>query len=169
MGIVPPGTKLAPKPPAIKDWDKLSADEKRLFARQAEVFAAFLDYTDHEIGRMLKAVRGRSAQADNTLVFYIAGDNGTSGEGGKNGMFNEYTYFNGVQEKVADMLKLMDKWGGPETYPHMAAGWAVALECAVRLDEAGRLGLRRHPQRHGGPLAEGHQGEERDPHASSAT
>ncbi len=67
-------------------------------------------------------------QADNTLVFYIAGDNGTSGEGGQNGMFNEYTYFNGVSEKVEDMLKLIDKWGGPETYPHMAAGWAVAFD-----------------------------------------
>jgi arylsulfatase len=67
-------------------------------------------------------------QADNTLVFYIAGDNGTSGEGGANGMFSEMTYFNGVQEKVEDMLKLVDKWGGPETYPHMAAGWAVALD-----------------------------------------
>jgi arylsulfatase len=126
MGIVPPGTKLAPKPPAIKDWDKLSADEKRLFARQAEVFAAYADFTDHEIGRMLKAFE-EVGQADNTLVFYIAGDNGTSGEGGQNGMFNEYTYFNGVPEKVGDMLKLIDKWGGPETYPHMAAGWAVAL------------------------------------------
>jgi len=126
-GVVPPGTKLAPKPPAIKDWDKLSADEKRLFTRQAEVFAAFVEYTDHEIGRMLQAF-AEVGQADNTLVFYIAGDNGTSGEGGDNGMFNEYTYFNGVQEKVEDMLKLIDKWGGPETYPHMAAGWAVALD-----------------------------------------
>ncbi len=126
LGVVPAGTKLAPKADAIKDWDTLSADEKRLFARQAEVFAAFLDYTDHEIGRMLDAVR-KTGQADNTLVFYIAGDNGTSGEGGENGMFNEYTYFNGVQEQVPDLLKLMDKWGGPETYPHMAAGWSVAL------------------------------------------
>ena len=126
LGVVPAGTRLAPKADGIKDWDMLSADEKRLFARQAEVFAAFLDYTDHEIGRMLDAVR-RTGQADNTLVFYIAGDNGTSGEGGENGMFNEYTYFNGVQEQVPDLLKLMDKWGGPETYPHMAAGWSVAL------------------------------------------
>ena len=126
MGVVPAGTQLAPKPPAIKDWDKLSADEKRLFARQAEVFAAFVEYTDHEIGRMLQAF-DEVGQADNTLVFYIAGDNGTSGEGGQSGMFNEYTYFNGVQEKVEDMLKLIDKWGGPETYPHMAAGWAVAF------------------------------------------
>lgn len=126
-GIVPPGTKLAPKPHGIKDWDKLSDDEKRLFARQAEVFAAYADYTDHEIGRMLEAVRA-SGEADNTLVFYIVGDNGTSAEGGENGMFNEYTYFNGVQEQVSDMVKLIDKWGGPETYPHMAAGWALAFD-----------------------------------------
>jgi arylsulfatase len=127
MGVVPPGTKLAPKPPAIRDWDKLSADEKRLFTRQAEVFAAFAEYTDHEIGRMLKAFDD-VGQGDNTLVVYIAGDNGTSGEGGQNGMFNEYTYFNGVQETVPDMLKRIDQWGGPETYPHMASGWAVALD-----------------------------------------
>jgi arylsulfatase len=127
MGVVPPGTKLAPKPPEIKDWDTLTADEKRLFTRQAEVFAAFVEFTDHEIGRMLDAFT-EVGQADNTLVFYIAGDNGASGEGGMYGMFNEYTYFNGVQEKTADMLKLIDKWGGPETYPHMAAGWAVALD-----------------------------------------
>ena len=126
LGVVPPGTKLAPKPPVIKDWDKLSADEKRLFARQAEVFAAFADYTDHKIGRMLKAFAD-VGQADNTLIFYVAGDNGTSGEGGANGMFNEYTYFNGVQEKVEDMIKLVDKWGDADTYPHMAAGWSVAL------------------------------------------
>jgi len=127
MGIVPDGTRLAPKPPVIKDWDKLSADEQRLFSHQAEVFAAYLDFTDYEIGRMLDAVKA-AGEADNTLVFYIAGDNGTSGEGGQNGMFNEYTYFNGVPEKVEDMLKVMDKWGGPETYPHMAAGWSVAFD-----------------------------------------
>lgn len=126
QGVVPPDTKLPPKPLAIKDWDKLSPDERRLFSRQAEVFAAFADYTDHEIGRMLKAFAD-VGEADNTLVFYVAGDNGTSGEGGENGMFNEYTYFNGVQEKVGDMLKLVDKWGDADTYPHMAAGWSVAL------------------------------------------
>ena len=126
-GVVPAGHEArARSHPAIKDWDKLSADEKRLFTRQAEVFAAFTEYTDHEVGRMLKAF-DEVGQGDNTLVFYVVGDNGTSGEGGQNGMFNEYTYFNGVPEKVEDMLKLMDKWGGPETYPHMAAGWAVAL------------------------------------------
>jgi arylsulfatase len=127
MGVVPPGTKLAPKPPAIKDWDALSADEKRLFTRQAEVFAAYAEYTDHEIGRMLEAF-DEVGEADNTLVFYIAGDNGTSGEGGMNGMFNEMTYFNEVTEQVEDMLRRLDQWGGPETYPHMAAGWAVAFD-----------------------------------------
>jgi arylsulfatase len=127
MGVIPAGTKLAPKPKAIQDWDKLSDDEKRLFSHQAEVFAAYLDFTDHEIGRMLDAVAA-TGEADNTLVFYIAGDNGTSGEGGLNGMFNEYTYFNGVQEQVPDLLKVMDKWGSPATYPHMAAGWAVAFD-----------------------------------------
>jgi len=127
MGLVPTGTKLARKPDAIQDWDKLSADEKRLYAHQAEVYAAYMEYADHEIGRMLDAI-GEIGALDNTLVFYIVGDNGTSAEGGASGMFNEYTYFNGVDEKVPDMLKLMDKWGGPETYPHMAAGWAVALD-----------------------------------------
>jgi len=83
-----------------------------VFARQAEVFAAFCEFTNHEIGRMLQAF-DEVGQADNTLVFYIAGDSGTSGEGGMNGMFSELTYFNGVQEKVEDMLKLIDKWGGP--------------------------------------------------------
>jgi Arylsulfatase A and related enzymes len=105
----------------------LSADEKRLFTHQAEVFAAYLDYTDHEIGRMLKAVEA-TGQLENTLIFYIAGDNGTSAEGGENGMFNEYTYFNGVREEVPDLLKALDAWGSPETYPHMAAGWALAFD-----------------------------------------
>lgn len=127
MGVVPKGTKLAPKPEAIKDWDKLSEDEKTLFKHQVEVFAAYLDYTDHHIGRVIESIEA-TGELDNTLIFFIAGDNGTSGEGGMNGMFNEYTYFNGVQETVPDMLKVMDKWGSPETYPHMAAGWAVALD-----------------------------------------
>jgi arylsulfatase len=126
-GVVPPGTPLAPKPEAIPDWDSLSADEKRLYARQAEVFAAYVEMTDHEIGRLVDAIE-EIGQLDNTLIVYVAGDNGTSAEGGRNGMFNEMTYFNGVQETVQDLLKVMDKWGGPETYPHMAAGWAVAYD-----------------------------------------
>lgn len=126
-GTAPEGTKLTPKPKAIPDWDSLSDDEKRLFIRQVEVFAAYVDMTDHEIGRVIQAIE-ETGQLDNTLVILVYGDNGTSAEGGRNGMFSEMTYFNGVQEKVSEMLKVLDKWGGPETYPHMAAGWAVALD-----------------------------------------
>ena len=125
LGVVPPGTTLAAKPEAIKDWDKLTADEQKLFARQMEVFAGFGEYCDYEIGRLFDAI-GEVGQLDNTLIFYILGDNGTSAEGGMNGMFNEMTYFNGVKETVQDMLKHYDEWGGPGTYPHMAAGWAIA-------------------------------------------
>ena len=125
LGVVPPGTTLAAKPEAIKDWDKLTADEQKLFARQMEVFAGFGEYCDYEIGRLFDAI-GEVGQLDNTLIFYILGDNGTSAEGGMSGMFNEMTYFNGVKETVQDMLKHYDEWGGPGTYPHMAAGWAIA-------------------------------------------
>jgi len=125
LGVVPAGTKLAAKPEAIKDWDNLTPDEKRMFARQMEVYAAFGEYCDHEIGRLFDALK-EIGQFDNTLIFYIIGDNGTSAEGGENGLFNEFTYFNGVKESVADMLKHYDDWGGPTTYPHMAAGWAIA-------------------------------------------
>jgi len=127
LGVVPPGTKLARKPEAIKDWDALSADEKRLFAHQAEVYAAYAEMTDHEIGRFVQAIE-EIGDLDDTLIFYIAGDNGTSAEGGMNGMFNEYTYFNQVHEQVPELLKVLDEWGSPETYPHMAAGWAVAFD-----------------------------------------
>jgi arylsulfatase A-like enzyme len=125
LGVVPAGTKLAPKPEAIKDWAQLTADEKKLFARQMEVYAGFGEYCDNEIGRLFAAI-GDTGQLDNTLIFYILGDNGTSAEGGMVGMFSEMTYFNGVQETVAEQLKHYDEWGGPSTYPHMAAGWAVA-------------------------------------------
>jgi len=126
-GVVPAGTPLAPKPSAIPDWDTLSDDQKTLYTHQAEVFAGFLEMADHEIGRFIDAIDA-TGQLDNTLILFVAGDNGTSAEGGSNGMFSEMTYFNGVQETVPDMLKVLDKWGGPETYPHMAAGWAVAFD-----------------------------------------
>jgi len=125
LGVVPPGTKLAPKPEPIKDWSALSADEKKLFARQMEVFAGFGEYTDTEIGRLIQAIEA-TGQLDNTLVFYLLGDNGASAEGGMVGLFNEYSYFNGVHETVQDILKHYDELGGPTTYPHYAAGWAVA-------------------------------------------
>jgi arylsulfatase len=125
LGVVPPETKLAPKPAAIKDWTALSADEKKLFARQMEVFAGYGEYADTEIGRLIGAIEDLG-QLDNTLVFYIVGDNGASAEGGMVGLYNEMTYFNGVPETVAAILKHYDELGGPTTYGHYAAGWAVA-------------------------------------------
>jgi arylsulfatase len=125
LGVVPKGTKLAPKPDAIKDWTKLSADERALFARQMEVFAGFGEYADFEIGRVIQTIEDLG-QLDNTLVFYVVGDNGASAEGGMNGLLNEMTYFNGVAESVPDILKRVDELGGPDSYGHYAAGWAVA-------------------------------------------
>lgn len=125
LGIVPQNTALAAKPAAIKDWDKLSADEKRLFEKQMEVFAGFAEHTDAEVGRLMEALEARG-ELDNTLFFYIVGDNGSSAEGGMIGMFNESTYFNGVEETLDMQMKMINKLGTEETYNHFAAGWAVA-------------------------------------------
>ena len=125
LGVVPPGTKLASKPQAIKDWDQLTPDERRLFARQMEVFAGFASHTDNEVGRLVQSL-DEMGELDNTLIVYLVGDNGASAEGGMLGMFNEMTYFNGVAETTEFMLQKIDQWGGPECFNHFAAGWAVA-------------------------------------------
>jgi arylsulfatase A-like enzyme len=128
-GYIPAGTQLAAKPDYITDWDRLSPTEQKLFARQAEVFAGYLDMADTEVGRLVDAIDALG-DLDNTLIFYIAGDNGTSAEGLINGLYNESTYFN-VEPQGSDvdfMMQYYDKWGGPETYPHMSAGWAVAFD-----------------------------------------
>ncbi|GMU57044.1 MAG: arylsulfatase [Candidatus Xenobia bacterium] len=125
LGIVPPGTTLAPKPAVMKDWDSLSTEERKLFARQMESYAGYAEYTDFEIGRLVRALEELGVM-DNTLFIYIAGDNGASGEGGLNGTSNELTYFNGVQQTVGDQMKSLEEWGGAGTYPHFALGWAVA-------------------------------------------
>jgi arylsulfatase len=125
LGVVPPDAKLAPKPAAIKDWDTLTSDEKKLYAHQMEVFAGFGEMADYEIGRLIQAIRD-SGQLDNTLVFYIVGDNGASAEGGMQGLYNEMTYFNGVPESIQEQLSRMKDLGGPMSYGHYNAGWAVA-------------------------------------------
>jgi len=127
LGLVPQNAKLAPKPVDIKDWDKLSADEKKMYAHQMEVYAGFGEHTDHEIGRLYSAIEDLGVM-DNTVFIYVVGDNGASAEGTMNGLFNEMTYFNGVPESLQDMLKHYNEWGGPNTYPHYAAGWAVAMD-----------------------------------------
>ncbi len=128
-GLIPPNTKLAKKPEDIKDWEELSDVQKKLFSRQAEVFAAYLDMADHEIGRLVTAIEDLG-ELENTLIFYIAGDNGTSAEGVENGLYNEMTYFNDEPEgsDLNLMMKYYDAWGDPTTYPHMASGWAVCFD-----------------------------------------
>ena len=125
LGVVPQNTILAPKPADIKDWDKLTPDEKRVFEKQMEVFAGFGEHTDQQVGRLVDALEARG-EMDNTIFFYVVGDNGSSAEGGMIGMYNENTYFNAVQETLDMQLKVIDELGSEHAYNHFAAGWAVA-------------------------------------------
>jgi len=128
LGVIPPGTKLTPWPDDLKKWDYLTADEKKLFARQAEVYAAYAAYTDHEIGRVIQAVEDMG-KLDNTLIIYITGDNGTSPEGSTVGTPNEFTTFNGIFDvPIPVQMKFYDVWGSDKTYPHMAVGWSWAFD-----------------------------------------
>jgi arylsulfatase len=129
LGVIPKDTQLAPWPKELlKPWDELSADEKKLFIRQVEVFAAYAAYNDHEIGRVVKAFED-IGRLDNTLVIYINGDNGTSAEGGPLGTPNEVAFFNGLNKLPADVqLKFYDVWGTEQTYNHMSAGWSWAFD-----------------------------------------
>lgn len=129
LGVIPANATLTPWPSdMLKEWDSLSADEKKMFARQAEVYAAYLAYTDHEIGRVIQAVEDLG-ELDNTLIIYISGDNGSSAEGTPIGTPNEVASFNGVQIPVSEQLKnFYDLWGSDQTYPHMAVGWTWAFD-----------------------------------------
>ncbi|MDX2430508.1 MAG: arylsulfatase [Bacteroides sp.] len=129
LGIIPENTKLAPKGEGIKEWDELSPQEQELFCLQMETFAGFTEHTDNEVGRMVGAIE-EIGELDNTLFIYIMGDNGSSAEGGMNGTYNELLSLNGIfgVETVENMLEKKDTWGGPESFPHMAAGWAVATD-----------------------------------------
>ena len=124
-GVVPKGTKLTDRPKDLPAWDSLSADERKLYARQMEVFAAFASHTDHEVGRLYNAI-DQIGEADNTLFIYIFGDNGSSAEGGLQGTFNEMIVLNGLPDSVDDQLKHLDEMGGPMAYGHFHAGWAHA-------------------------------------------
>jgi len=126
LGVIPANAKLTAWPDSVPKWDTLSADEKKLFARQAEVYAAYMAYTDHEIGRVIQAVEDMG-KFDNTLIIYIGGDNGASPEGTTLGTPNEFASFNSVVIPVAEQLKYYDSWGSDETFPHYAVGWAWAF------------------------------------------
>ncbi len=127
LGVIPPNTQLTPWPDDLPKWDTLSADEKRLFARQAEVFAAYVAYTDHEIGRVIQAVEDMG-KLDNTLIIYISGDNGTSAEGSTIGTPFDMAAIQGIDVPVAEQLKFYDAWGSPLTTPHMSVAWSWALD-----------------------------------------
>ncbi|TFG75421.1 MAG: arylsulfatase, partial [Thermodesulfobacteriales bacterium] len=129
LGVIPENTKLAPKPEDIPDWDKLTDNEKKLFALQMEAFAGFTGHTDNEVGRLVAAI-DEMGVLDNTLFIYIMGDNGSSAEGGLTGTYNELIHLNGIfdAETTEGMLEKADLWGGPESFPHYSASWAVATD-----------------------------------------
>ncbi len=128
LGVIPQDAKLAPWPDQLlKTWDSLNDEEKKLFIRQADVYGAYLAYTDHEIGRVIQALEDMG-KLDNTLIIYISGDNGASAEGSPNGTPSEVLQFNGVQLPVAAQMKFYDVWGTDQTYPHFAVPWAWAFD-----------------------------------------
>jgi arylsulfatase len=141
QGILPEGTELTPMNPMtpgtfsegdmVRPWDELSADEKRLFSRMAEVYAGFSEYTDAQVGRIVGYLE-ESGQLDNTIVVYCA-DNGASGEGSPNGSVNEGRFFNSWPDEIADNLALLDDLGGPNTYNHYPTGWAMAFSTPFRM------------------------------------
>jgi arylsulfatase A-like enzyme len=128
LGVIPENAKLTAWPDSLPKWETLSADEKKMYARQAECFAGYTAYTDHEIGRVIQAVED-IGKLDNTLIIYIDGDNGTSPEGTLSGTYNQWRAYNGIlNDPIAEQLKYYDAWGSATTYPHMAVGWAWAFD-----------------------------------------
>ena len=124
LGVVPPNTELSRHDPDVADWDTLSADERRLFARMMEVFAGFLEHTDHYLGELIEFLKDLG-EYDNTLIMLIS-DNGSSAEGGPTGSVNECRFFNNVADTVEDGLAHIDEIGGPTVFNHFAWGWTHA-------------------------------------------
>ena len=127
LGIMPASAKLTEWPADLPTWDSLGFEEKKLFIKQADVYGAYLAYTDHEIGRVIQAVEDMG-ELDNTLIIYIAGDNGASAEGMLNGTPNEFTTFNGVAVPVKAQYLWYEFWGSDKTFPHFATPWAWAMD-----------------------------------------
>jgi arylsulfatase len=146
LGVVPPDTRLTPQSEGLPDWDSLNADQKRLYARMMEVFAAFGAQTDYEMGRIIDAARNMPG-GDNTVFIYIAGDNGASAEGGLEGSINENLFFNGFPEKWEDNIKAIDELGGPKHFNHFPASWAHAMNTPFQWTKqvASHFGATRNP------------------------
>jgi arylsulfatase len=126
LGVIPPDTKLTPRPEEIPAYDSLTPDQKKVAARLMETFAAFTAQTDHEVGRLLDTL-DETGQAENTLVFWLIGDNGASMEGGLHGAFNEMVTLCGLSEDPATLISKLDEIGGPTAYNHYPVGWAWAM------------------------------------------
>ena len=135
---------------------QLSADEKKLFSRLAEVYAGFSEYTDAQVGRIIEYLEN-TGQLDNTIVIYAA-DNGASGEGSPNGSVNENKFFNGWPDTIEDNMPLIDKLGSPDTYEHYPTGWAMAFSTPYKMFKRYSY-CRRHLRPVGHLLAQGDQGE----------
>lgn len=125
MGVIPEDAQLTERPDEIPSWDSQTPEQKELFARQMEVFAGFAEHTDQEVGRLVESLE-EIGELDNTLFLYVIGDNGSSAEGGPQGTFNEMMALNGVLSEASQMMDHIDDWGGPNTFPHFAIGWAHA-------------------------------------------
>lgn len=140
-GIIPEGTALTPLNPmggdvtpdadAVRPWDTLNDDEKKLFAKMAEVYAGFSEYTDAQVGRIIEYLE-QTGQLDNTIVFYAA-DNGASGEGSPNGSVNENKFFNGYPDELSENLQYLETLGSADTYNHYPTGWAAAFSTPFQM------------------------------------
>ncbi len=127
LGVIPQNTKLTPRPDSLPAWDSLPENERKVYARMMEVFAGFTAHTDHEVGRVVDAIE-EMGELDNTLILYIAGDNGSSAEGGLNGLLNEMTFFNAIPEPLEMKLASLDTLGSEKHYNHFPAAWAWAMD-----------------------------------------
>ena len=125
LGIVPADTTLAPWPEVLPSWDDLTDLDKKVGARWMEVFCAAVEHTDYQVGRIIEAIQ-QTGDLDNTLIIYIAGDNGPTPEGGLHGVMNKLTYYNGVQESLEDVASRMDDFGGPNSHGCYPAAWGYA-------------------------------------------
>lgn len=134
MGVVPPGTTPPGLNPGVRAWAELGADERRLFARQMEVYAAMVTHTDEQIGRLLDYL-DRAGLRDDTIVMVLS-DNGASAEGAAEGRLDSFGYVNGEPDSIETMLAHLDEWGSPQTHPHYASGWAMAGNTPNRMYKA---------------------------------
>ncbi len=125
LGIVPPETRLSVWPEALPSWDELSDLDKKVGARWMEVFCGAVEHTDYQVGRLIDAV-AETGELENTLIVYIAGDNGPTPEGGLHGIMNKLSYYNGLTESLEDLAERMDEFGGPTSHGCYPAAWAYA-------------------------------------------